>query len=117
MPLIRKLPGADSRPFTVAVRDHVVEIACAEDELARSQTRWFRAQCLSRVLQGALATGARTIVVDLERRSDADTFLLAVLIDAKRHARRSGAELVMRGSPALHQLAEICRLENVLCLA
>ena len=117
MPAMGKLRVADSRPFTVVVRDNVVEIACAEGDVIRSQTRWSRAQCLSGLLRGALATGARTVIIDLQRPGDADTFLLAVLIDAKRRARRCDAELVMRGSPALHQLAEICRLESVLCLA
>ena len=117
MPSMGKLCVADSRPFTVVLRDDVVEIAFAESDMTRSQTRWRRAQRLSGLLRGALGTGARTVIVDLQRPGDADTFLLAVLIDAKKRARHSGAELVIRGSPALHQLAEICCLKRALCFA
>ena len=106
--------GADSQPFTVVIRDGMVEIVCARGSGYLRARCWFRAQCLSRLLRIALDMNARTVIVDLEGSGDANTPLLAVLIEARIHARRSGARLVMRGSPALHQLAEICRLEDVL---
>ena len=115
MRMIGKRRESDSQLFTVAVRDDVVEIGCAKSDASRPHTDdWFHALCLSQLLRRVLATEARTVIVDLEGSGDANTSLLAVLVDAKSHARRSGTELVMRGSPALHQLAEICRLENVL---
>ena len=107
--------GSDSQLFTVAVRGNVVEISWARGEASPPHAdNWFRAHALSQLLRGVLATDARTVIVDLKGSGDANTSLLAVLVDAKSHARRSGTELVMRGSPALHQLAEICRLDNVL---
>ena len=107
--------GSDTQLFTIVVRDNVVEIACAQSDASRPHTDgWFHAQCLSQLLRRVLATEARSVVVDLEGSGDANTSLLAVLIDAKVHARRSGTELIIRGSPALRQLAEICRLESVL---
>ncbi len=113
--MISRRRGSDSQLFTVAVRDNVVEITCARSAASQPSTDgWSHAQCLSPLLRSVLATEARTVIVDLKGSGDANTSLLAVLVDAKSHARRSGTELIMRGSPALNQLAEICRLENVL---
>ena len=95
--MIGKRRGLDSQLFTVAVRDNVVEIACERSHASRPHTDdWFHAQSLSQLLRRVLATEARTVIVDLEGSGDANTSLLAVLIDAKGLARRSGTELIMR---------------------
>lgn len=107
----------DSRPFTVVVRDAVIEITWAPGDLTRQPAAWSQAERLSQLLHEALASGATTIVVDLHDAGGANTALLAVLIDASSLARRARADLVLRGSPALLQLAEICRLDAVLSLA
>lgn len=107
----------DSRPFTVAIRDDAIEIVWAMDDgAASSPATWSQAERLSQLLHVALASGAATIIVDLHDAGDANTALLAVLIDASSLARRAHAALVLRGSPALLQLAEVCRLEAVLTL-
>jgi hypothetical protein len=112
----RKPRAADAPLFSVAAREHLVEIKCAPGAVARPHGHdWARAQRLSRLLRDALTTGARTVIVDLEGSDDACTSLLAVLVEARVRARRRGVHLVTRGSPALHRLAEICRLECVLC--
>ena len=112
---------AGVQPFTVIARSggDVVEITGTPDDAAQSDThRWFQAHCLAQLLRSVLATETRTtITLDLTLNGEVTTSLLAVLIDAKCRARRSGTDLVIRGSPALHQLAEVCHLDQVLATA
>ena len=106
-----------ARPFAVDVRDDVIEITWVPgDTTPPPIAAWSQAERLSQLLQAALASDATMIVVDLHDAGDANTVLLAVLVEARSHARRARVELVLRGSPALLQLAEICRLEAVLSL-
>ena len=105
----------DSRVFKVVEHDGVIEIAY----LRRTESMvylpsWIAAGLLFELIQNAMTRGARKIMVNLDGNGEACSSLLAVLVDARAQARRAGKELILRGSPALNELASICRLEHVL---
>ena len=104
-------------PFAVAIRGDSVDITHTGSGAVHPQTpSWVDARRLGQLLQDALAAGASTIAVDLELDADVDTSLIAVLIDARRRARHSGADLTVHETPALQNLAKICRVDGVLHL-
>ena len=114
MVFIKRRRKAGSAQFSVSVHGGAVEIARLPKGASRPLPHaWSDAEILSRLLRGILDQGATTVVIDLEG-GDATTSLLAVLIDARGHARRSGARVVVHGSPAIRELARICRIERVL---
>lgn len=109
---LRRSGQPEPANFHITRRDRVVEIRSEHAELTIG-----RAQPLAALLRGLLSAQPAVILVNLESGQTVDTTMLAVLIDAHARARRGSTELIVRGSPALRELAGICRLEGVLPLA
>ena len=115
MRLARRRCKLESGLFTVVIGPKTINVASRQNDQTPSPNQhWRRAQCLSDLLRRVLATEPHTIIVHLETGDDANTALLAVLVEAKSRARRTGADLITHASPALHRLAELCRLEHML---
>ncbi len=77
----------------------------------------YSAGILRRELLGVIATGARTVVVDLDTTTFIDSVTLGVLLGAVRRLQQRQGELrIACGNPAIRRTFEITQLDRVLAL-
>ena len=75
-----------------------------------------RVDRLHALLAGVMTPETRTVILDLRDMKRADTKLMAGLVAAVRRARKCGVRIVVYPSPAIRNLIEMCRLEQVIAL-
>ncbi len=95
---------------SVETNQNRVVVTCSDCNFVEAE----RVGRLYTLLLGVMTPQVETVELDLRKVNGADTKLIAALISAVRSAQNCGVRLIIRASPHMRQLIQVCRLDEII---